>query len=305
MRTMFPAGKISPGWQIFRQATNILRSLQICMPSAPANHYGPENLAAKRKLFWVLNSCPGLQCLSTYDIQDSTRSLSDGPTGSWHNVKFGGPLPQLFELSITDRTFSISDLLEWGRDNGWKKLKKITLWESGLLCGFRGCERSLRSIRLIGTKEGYENDLAEICSRTWSLTESKINTHESRLPFSTLATCGASLVTLAVHLPTGHLLNSVTTPLDFLNVIRRRCPLLTNLALDLYFHSLVSPQASTCFEMILTRPNQETRRDGAKGLYLNTEQDSPIERTDVSNWGLVQPERGRRHLSPDHRPPRQ
>lgn len=257
LRTTFPLGKISTDWQVFKQAPNMLRSLQIHMPHVAADPYGSINLEAKRKLFWVLNSCPGLQYLSTYNVLDSYK---DGPTGSWHEVKFGGPLPQLSELSITDRTFSVSDLLQWGRKDGWKHLKKITLWESGLLSGLRGCERSLRSIRLIGAKEGYESDLAEICSRTWRLTELKINTHRSGFPISTLAICGASLVTLAVlvNRPTGHPTQVQNASLDFLKVIQRNCPLLVNLALDIYLASMVSPQASRCSNMILTRWNQTT-----------------------------------------------
>ena len=254
LRTMFPR-QIIPDWQILRQAPNMLRSLQIHMPGVPANHYGSVNLEAKRKLFSVLSSCPSLQCLSTYNDLDAYK---DGPTGSWHEVKFGGPLPQLSELSITDRTFSVSDLLQWGRNDGWKNLKKITLWESGLLSGLRGCERSLRSIRLIGAKEGYESDLAEICSRTWRLTELKINTHHSGFPISTLGICGASLVTLAVHRTTGYPTQVHNASLDFLKVIQRNCPLLVNLALDIYFASMVSPQTSTSSRMILTRWNQTT-----------------------------------------------
>ncbi|KAM0795975.1 hypothetical protein BDR22DRAFT_893663 [Usnea florida] len=236
IRTMSLVGNISRDWQMFRQAPNMLRSLQICIPSARTNHYGSVHHEAKRKLFWVLNNCPGLQCLSTYSDQDFSCGLHDGPRGSWHKVKFGGPLPQLLELSITDRTFSVSDLLQWGRGNGWLKLKKITLWESGLLSGLRGCEQSLRSIQLIGTKEGYENDLMEICSRTRRMTELKINAPRFRYPTSTLAICGASLVTLAVHCPREI---PRAPPLDFLEAIQRHCPLLVNLALDARFSSIV------------------------------------------------------------------
>ena len=241
IRAMSPVGKISTDWQIFRQAPNMLRSLQICMPSVPANHYGSVDLEAKRKLFWVLKSCPGLQCLSTYDTQDLWRSLQGEPIGSWHRVKFGGPLPRLLELSIADRTFSASDLLQWGREDGWINLRKITLWESSLLSGLRGCEQSLRSIQLIDTKEGYENDLAKICAHTRGLTELKINTHRLGYPISTLATCGASLVTLAVRHPIGHRTQVSTAPLEFLKAIQRHCPLLVNLALDICFASMVSP----------------------------------------------------------------
>ena len=256
MRTIFPVDKISMDWQIFRQAPNMLRSLQICMPSVPTNYFGSVDLEAKRKLFWVLNSCPGLQCLSTYGDLDSSSILQDEPIGSWHKVKFGGPLPQLLELSIADRTFSVSDLLQWGREDGWINLKKITLWESGLLSGLRGCEQSLRSIQLIGTKEGYEKDLAEICSRTWRLTELKINTSHSRYPTSTLAICGASLVTLAVH---GRSMQVATAPLDFLQLIQRHCTLLINLTLDICFAGMVSSRARASFNMVLTRQNQSTR----------------------------------------------
>ena len=245
MRTMYPIGKISTEWQIFRQAPNVLRSLQICMPSNPTNDDGSVNPEAKEQLFWILNSCPGLQCLSTYGDHGSSSILQDEPIGPWHKVKFGGPLPHLLELSIADRTFSVSDLLQWGREEGWINLKKITLWDSGLLYGLRGCEQSLRSIQLIGTKEGYENDLAEICSRTRRLTELKINTHHFEYPTSTLAICGASLVTLAVHPPTDRLTQIATAPLDFLKFIQRYCPLLVNLALDICFASMVSPQSGT------------------------------------------------------------
>ena len=258
IRTMFPVGKISTDWQVFRQAPNMLRSLQICMPSVRANHYGSVNPEPKRKLFWVLNSCPSLQCLSTYGDQDCSSSLQDEPTGSWHKVKFGGPLPQLLELSIADRTFSTSDLLQWGREDGWIKLKKITVWESGLLSGLRGCEESLRSIQLIGTKEGYEKDLAEICSRTQRLTELKINTFPFEYPVSTLATCGASLVTLAVHVPIGRPTQVATAPLNFLKSIQRHCPLLVSLAMDICFASMVNSQARTSFYMVLTRQNESS-----------------------------------------------
>ena len=254
IRTKSPVDKISRDWQMFRQAPNMLQSLKICIPSARTSHYGSVHREAKRKLFWVLNSCPGLQCLSTYSDFDC--GLHDGPRGSWHKVKFVGPLPQLLELSITDRTFSVSDLLQWGRGNGWLNLRKITLWESGLLSGLRGCEQSLRSIQLIGTKEGYENDLMEICSRTRRMTELKINTPRSRYPTSTLAICGASLVTLAVHCPS----QIARAPLDFLEVIQRHCPLLVNLALDTCLSSMVvSPQARTSINTVLTRQNQRTK----------------------------------------------
>ena len=255
LRTIFPLGKISTDWQIFKQAPNMLRSLQIYMPSVSDNSYGVVDLEAKRKLFWVLNSCPGLRCLSTYDVLDSLRKE---PLGSWHEVKFRGPLPQLLELSVTDRTFSVSDLLQWGREDGWKNLKKIKLWDSGLLSGLRGCERSLQSIQLISTKEGYEKDLAEICSRTWRLTELKINTHRSGFPTSTLAICGASLVTLAVHLSACHPSQIETAPLHFLEAIQRHCPLLVNLALDICFAGMVSTWTSTSFNLILTRRNRST-----------------------------------------------
>ena len=253
IRTMFPVLKISTDWQIFRQAPNMLRSLQICMPSVPVNHNRSVNFEPKRMLFWVLNSCLGLQCLSTYGDQDVSGIFQGGPIGSWHNVKFGGPLPQLLELSIADRTFSISDLLQWAKEDGWINLRKITLWDSSLLAGLHGCEESLRSIQLIGTKEGYEKDLAKICSRTRKLTELKINTNLSGYPISTLAICGASLVTLAVYLPVGHRTQVSTAPLEFLKVIQRHCPLLVNLALSICFASMVSPQAHTCFDIVITR----------------------------------------------------
>ena len=256
MRTMCPVGKISTDWQIFRQAPNMLRSLQIRMP---VNHHGSVESEAKRKLFWVLNSCPGLQCLSTYDTQDFSRSLQDQPIGSWHEVKFGGPLPQLLELSITDRTFSISDLLQWGREDGWIKLRKITLLESSLLSGLRGCEQSLRSIQLVDTQEGYENDLGKICSRTQRLIELKINTLNTGYPISTLAICGASLVTLVVRFPISHPMQVTIAPLEFLEAIQRHCPLLANLTVDVCFAGMVSPQARTSINMVLTRQNQSTR----------------------------------------------
>ena len=257
MRTRLPVGEISTDWQMFRQAPNMLRSLQICMPSVPADGYGSVKLEAKRQLFWVLNSCPGLQCLSTYGDQDFSRSLQDEPTGSPHKVKFRGPLPQLLELSVTDRTFSVNDLLQWGRQGGWTNLKKITLWGSGLLSGLWGCEQSLRSIQLIGTKEGYEKDLARMCSRAWRLTELKINIHRLGYPTSILATCGVSLVTLAVRLPINHPTQVATAPLEFLKNVQTHCPILVNLAVDIWFADMVSPQARTSFNIILTKRNQD------------------------------------------------
>lgn len=191
---------------------------------------------AKRKLFWVLKNSPGLQSLTTDAPQEHIEKRGHGPLASWHDVKLGFPLPQLLELSIADKTFEIDDLSTWGAKEGWTKLKKITLCDSRLLCGLHGCEQSLRSIHLIDAKEGYESALVVMCSRTMRLTELEIQTEISRLPFSALEICGASLITLAVHPhkeSAEGCLSVQDTPLDFLQATQRYCPAVTSLAINL------------------------------------------------------------------------
>ena len=86
-------------------------------------------------------------------------------------------------------------------------------------------------LSLIDAKQGYENTLVHICSRsTIRLTELK------RFPFSALDICGPSLTTLAIH----HHIDYVDywagmedTPLYFLEGIQRLCPGLTDLTLNL------------------------------------------------------------------------
>ena len=212
--------------RFLKLAPNMLRSLQICMPNDECSEGG----VAKKKLFWALKNCPGLQSLTTYispgfwDLLN--KDFISGPQ-KWKRVKLGGPLPQLSEITIADATFGIKDLLKWGGKEGWTKLKKISVWDHRLLDVFQGCEHSLRSIHLIDAKIGYEDALVKICLRTIRLIELKIKTSNSRLPFRALKICGASLITLAIHS------RSESISLDFLQAIPRLCPRLTNVTTSL------------------------------------------------------------------------
>ncbi|KAF6225888.1 hypothetical protein HO133_009890 [Letharia lupina] len=190
---------IKKDWKVLRLAPNMLRSLHVCMPNYPYDRVGKEARVAKSKLLWALRSCPGLHSLTTYDPNVYRNNRGLGASEPWHDLKPEFLLPQLAELTIADRTFEVDDLLKWGAKGGWTKLIKITLWDDRLLYGFQGCEQSLRSISLLHTKAGNENALVSICSRTIRLTELKIKTEESRLPFSALMICGPSLETLAIH----------------------------------------------------------------------------------------------------------
>ena len=253
MRTGLSKSSVKKDWKFLMIAPSILCSLQICMPKDLSGDEDEADLA-KKELFWVLRNCPSLQSLSTYSYSNrkhkshTNRRGPPLPLGSWRDEKPECPLPQLLELSITDSTFEADDLWTWGAHNGWAKLKKITLWDEGLLNSFFGCEHSLRSINLIDANLGYEDPLGRICLRTTELRELKLRTDVFRLPFSVLETCGSSLRTLAVHPHP----NSV--PLRFLLAVQRFCPRVTNLATNLGkpYKSLVSFPALG-FELALTK----------------------------------------------------
>ena len=241
MRTQINESNIRKDWESLKLPPTMIRSLQICMPSFQSGR-GNQALVAKRELFWVLRNCPGLQTLSTYGCVNNKyrdpsyrrrpiRPLERGP-----DVKLEFPLPQLLELSIADSTFETDDLLSWGANEGWAKLKKITLWDDRLLYSFHGCEHSLRSIHLIDARPGYEDALGSICLRTTRLTELKVETELSRLPFSVLEICGSSLRTLAVHPYSdrgGYWTSKQDVSLAFLLAVQRFCPGLTNFASNL------------------------------------------------------------------------
>ena len=236
MRTSFSKCDIKKDWKVLRLAPNMLRSLHVCMPNYPYDRVGKEARVAKSKLLWALRSCPGLHSLTTYDPNVYRNNRGLGASEPWHDLKPDFLLPQLAELTIADKTFEVDDLLKWGAKGGWTKLTKITLWDDRLLYGFQGCEQSLRSISLLHTKAENENALVSICSRTIRLTELKIKTEESRLPFSALMICGPSLETLAIHPHRDALdnwINMQDVPLCLLQAIQRLCPGLTNLALNL------------------------------------------------------------------------
>ena len=239
MRTDISNSDVRREWKVLRLAPNMLRSLRVCMPNDESQSGRQKARQAKEKLFWALKNCPGLQSLSTYAYQgyeDKYDKPRHGPSGQWHNVYFEDSLPQLSELSIADKTFGADDLLMWGGKEGWTNLKRITLWDDRLLRCFRGSEHSLRSIHLIDARQGYEYALVEMCSRTIKLTELKIQTDISGLPFRALKICGRSLTTLAIH---SHKQFSDAwqemqdvSPL-FLQAVQHLCPRLTNLASNL------------------------------------------------------------------------
>lgn len=247
MRTSIAKCDIRKDRKTLELAPHMLRSLQVNMPNCGSREGEKEARITKQRFFWALNNCPGLQTLTTYFAWNSrdkykrpphpaSRSSGpSGPPGLWHDIKLESPLPQLLELSVADRTFEVDDLLTWGAKGGWKKLKKITVWDHRLLQGFNGCEQSLRSIRLIDAKQGWEDNIGKICSRTMNLTELKIRTEDSRVPVSILEICGPSLTTLAIHhQDRGNDWSYIKdTPFKFLRAIQRLCPKVTNLALNL------------------------------------------------------------------------
>ena len=246
-------------WKVLQQAPDMLRSLKVCMSSGILH---PE---AKERLFWALRNIPGLQSLTTYDhaiyrdLLCRHRCHWYSPI-TWYHVKLESPLPQLVELSIQDNSFSIDDLLDWGAQKGWAKLEKVTLRDARLLRGFHGCERSLRSIGLTDARDHYEDALKEICLRTKRLTELKIKTAESRLPFSALGVCGHSLMTLAVHpyrnySRTWQCMGDIS--FEFLQAVQRLCPKLTNLSSSLCWplDHLASPLPFVNVELTLIIPS--------------------------------------------------
>ena len=239
MRTIMPSCNIRKEWKILKVAPNMLRSLQVNMPKSGERSGNKEAFMAKKRLFWALSHCIGLRSLTTYYTRDSARNhhqyrlgLSER-SGSWQDVKLECPMPKLFELSIADKTIDVLALVAKG---GLTKLKKSTLWDHRLLHSFLGHEQSLRSINLVDARPGYESALAKMCSHTMNLTELKIRTENSRLPFSVLEICGHSLNTKAVHphKDRGDYQGAMQDiSLDFLRAIQCLCPKLTDLASNL------------------------------------------------------------------------
>ncbi len=243
-------------WKVLKQAPDMLRSLKVCMSDGILN---PE---VKERLFWALRNIPGLQSLTTYD-HAINKNLFCRHRRHWYpvvpprcHVKLESPLPQLVELYIADDTFTAGDLLEWGAQKGWARLEKVTLRVGHLLRAFHGCERSLRSIALIDARDDYEEALKEICLRTTRLTELKIKTAKSGLPFSALGVCGHSLKTLAVHPYRDYAhpwqyMGDIS--FEFLQAVQRLCPKLTNLSSSIRWplDNLASPWPFANVELTL------------------------------------------------------
>ena len=263
MRTSISKCNISRDWKVLRLAPRMIRTLQVCMPNDASQSGQKKWRVAKEKLLQVLNNCPGLQSLTTYgyngyrERNSFRRRGPSGLSGLWHDAKLQYPLPQLLELSIADRTFEVDDLLAWGANEGWAKLRKITLWDHRLLHGCRGCENSLQSINLIEMDDEYEDTLAKVCSRTTRLTELNIRTVIRRLPLSALEVCGHSLRAFAIHPHIdvgGRWTRATDVPVGFLEAIQRHCPELTSLAITLRRprDSSVSFESYRSFEHTLT-----------------------------------------------------
>ena len=232
IRTDFYKCHITKDWISLKLAPHMLCSLQVCMPNAAFRGGEKRALAAKKNLFWVLRNCPGLRSLTTYPQE----SYNAGLLGIWYDVKLEDPLPQLSDLSVTDKTFETEDLVYWGAKGGWLRLERLTICNHRLLDGLHGCEESLRSINLINAGEGYEDSLLQICSRTTMLTELKLRDVLVQFPLPALEICGPSLKSLAIHFSSGrasHWDCMQQISLHRLLCAQRCCPGLTDLAVNL------------------------------------------------------------------------
>lgn len=232
IRTNFYKCNIAKDWISLKLEPHMLCSLQVCMPDGAFRGGEKRALAAKKNLFWVLKNCPGLQSLTTYPQE----GYNAGSSGLWYDMKLEDPLPQLSDLSVTDKTFETEDLVYWGAKGGWLRLERLTICNHRLLDGLHGCEESLRSINLINAGEGYEDSLLQICSRTTMLTELKVRDLPVQFPLSALEICGPSLKSLAIHFSGGrasHWDSMQQISLHRLLSAQRCCPGLTNLAVNL------------------------------------------------------------------------
>ena len=233
VRTIFYMDKKE--WETLTRAPDMLRSLHVCMPEDTGDESTPIAKAAKQNLFRVLNKCRCLRSLGTY-VSGSQSGYRINAFGSWVDVKLESPLPRISEISIADKTFERKDLLTWGSNGGWARLKKITLLEHHLLDGFDGCDQSLRSIHLIDATVGYENALNRMCSRATRLIELRIRSTIDQLPLTTLKNYGDSLKILGLHpygFSTAPRMNKEDISLTSLKCVQDHCPKLIEFSTNL------------------------------------------------------------------------
>lgn len=205
----------------------------------------------KRKLLWVLEGCPNLKVLK---IEKNDRSYGlDGQSDPWPEIQPAKTLPRLLKLSIDERMFRPEDLLAWGEVGGWTQLEEATLKDHCPLQYLQGCEKTLRSISLTNASgdtpgawgeyhapghaaNDIEKALIQVCSRLECLEALRLRgTYVLSIPLKALKTCGKTLKLLEIN--TRSLTYPVpgkNPPLDALDTVRRYCPNIATLGINIY-----------------------------------------------------------------------